>query len=261
MSSTTPTKAILFIGATGGCGRSALQHSLDAGHTCVALARTPSKLHDVFPSNKYPNLRVGQGNAHDKAAIVPLLAHPADPSRLVDHIIFSIGASFDMSKFALDDRDVCKKGIAALLDALAEARSALSPPSAAAAATAYPRFAFVSTTGISKFGCDLPIGMAPLYKTMFKIPLRDKEVAESMLTEAGGRGMQERWTMVRPSMLVGGGASDKKIRVGIEDPVKGWEAKSNGYTISREDVGKWIFQNLVQEQDEKWVRKTATISW
>ncbi len=52
--------------------------------------------------------------------------------------------------------------------------------------------------------------------------------------------LTDRFVVVRPSLLTNGKAGGgRKVRVGTEErPVV-------GYMISREDVGVWIFENLV----------------
>lgn len=73
---------------------------------------------------------------------------------------------------------------------------------------------------------------------------------------------QETSTIVRCSLLTNG-ESKKAIRVGIEDPKtgkeKGWNAY--GYTISREDAGKWIAENLVLERTVGYENKNIVITY
>ena len=69
----------------------------------------------------------------------------------------------------------------------------------------------------------------------------------------------EDFTIVRATWLVNG-ERDREIRVGIEDPKTGRESEAIGYTISREDAGWWIAENLVLKRDTKYLRKIATIT-
>ena len=71
---------------------------------------------------------------------------------------------------------------------------------------------------------------------------------------------QEAYTIVRASLLTNG-ESTKEIRVGIEDPKTGQESKAIGYTISREDTGKWIAENLVLERNAKYANKIVTVTY
>ena len=76
---------------------------------------------------------------------------------------------------------------------------------------------------------------------------------ERVLVENDERLLNGRWTVIRPSMLTDGPEVGlEKVRVSTEDlrsnkleeGEKG-EKVVVGYTVSREDVGKWIFERLV----------------
>ena len=97
--------------------------------------------------------------------------------------------------------------------------------------------------------------MVPLYKILLKIPHDDKKSMEDRLIES-----QESYTIVHPSFFIDG-KSINEVRVGIEDPKSGRESEAIGYTISREDVGKWIAENLVRERDAKYNNKIAMITY
>ena len=283
-------KAILFIGATGGCGLSALRRSLAAGHTCIALCRNPSRLTAHFSDGTPANLRIEQGNAHDVDALArclllpPPSAHPPDhpplsdpagaanaagPSRLVDTVVFSIGAYPTLR--GMDDPHVCEKGAKALLAALRRCREAVAGrgdddddddddnDNEDSPRPRRPRLVVVSSTGVTRHGRDVPLPLVPLYRLLLGTAHRDKRAMEAAVVASG-----EAWTVVRGSLYVGAGeaAPPRCVRVGVEDPVAGVvESRAVGYTISREDVGKWIFEHLIQESDARWVRKAATITY
>ncbi|CAF9916153.1 hypothetical protein IMSHALPRED_002993 [Imshaugia aleurites] len=86
-------------------------------------------------------------------------------------------------------------------------------------------------------------------------PHKDKQIMEDRLVESG-----ETYTIIRASLLVNGETS-KKIRVGIEDPKTGRESEAIGYTISREDTGKWVADNLVLQLDGKYVNKIVMVTY
>jgi hypothetical protein len=239
------TKAVAFLGASTGVGLSALKHTLAANHKCIALCRTPSKLTAIFPPESTPNLRIIEGNAHDVAAVSKCLQ--TEDGKLVDNIISTIGAKFITTKLTIDDPEVCRKGIAVLLEALTELRRN--------GATGKPHIVVCSTTGMSRFGRDIPYAMVPLYHVLLKVPHQDKTIMEDRLAESG-----ETYTIVRASLLVNG-ESTKKVRVGIEDPKTGRESPAIGYTISREDAGKWVADNLILKNEGKYVNKIATITY
>ena len=241
----THCKTVTFLGASTGVGLSALKHTLAAGHRCIALCRIPSKLTAIFPPDTTPNLQVVQGNAHDIAAVSGSLV--AEKGKLVDAIISTIGGKFILSKITIDDKDVCRKGITTILEALAQLRSG--------GATGRPHIVVGSTTGMSRFGRDVPFATIPMYHIMLKVPHEDKRVMEDRLVESG-----EAYTIVRASLLVDG-ETKKEIRVGIEDPKTGRESKAIGYTISREDTGKWVADNLVLQLNGKYVNRIVTVTY
>jgi len=247
-------KTILFLGATGGVALSALRRSLAANHTCICLVRTPSKLTNLLslgpqPSTLPPNLHIITGNAHSVPSLVSALTSPANPSSLPDIIISSIGGAFDFKSFGIDDPRVCERGIEALLQAIKEAR--------AKGATGNPQIVVVSTTGVSESGVrDVPLLMVPLYHVMLKEPHKDKKLLEKGVRESG-----ERFTIVRPSLLTDG-AEGGKVRAGVEDVKdRTVESQAVGYTISRADAGRWIFEEVVEGNGARWEGKAVTISY
>ena len=239
------TKTVAFLGASTGVGYAALTATLAAGHNCIAMCRRPSKLTDKLPQSEFPNLQVIEGNAHDGDAVRRLIT--AKNGRLVDQIVFTIGGAFDFWRFTIDDPEVCRNGMSTLLAAIDRARNSGS--------LGKPHILVCSTTGISKFGRDVPLLMVPLYHILLKVPHADKEIMESRLWDSG-----ENFTIVRASLLTDGD-SETPIRVGIEDPKTGRESSAIGYTISREDAGKWIANNVVLEPNSVYLNKIAMITY
>ena len=241
----TRSKTVAFLGASTGVGLSSLKHTLAAGHRCIALCRTPSKLTAIFPPETNPNLQVVQGNAHDIAAVSKCLV--AEKGKLVDAIVSTIGGKFIVSRMTIDDKEVCRKGMTTILETLAQLRSG--------GATGKPHIILGSTTGISRLGRDIPLAMILMYHYMLKDPHKDKQIMEDRLVES-----DEIYTIIRASLLVNGETS-KKIRVGIEDPKTGRESEAIGYTISREDTGKWVADNLLLKLDGKYVNKIVMVTY
>lgn len=63
------------------------------------------------------------------------------------------------------------------------------------------------------------------------------------------------WVIVRPSLLTDGPAlGERKVRVGRE------AKPAVGYTISREDVGGWIFDNFVKAGGS-WVGEKVSLTY
>lgn len=242
-------QTIAFIGATAGVGLATLKRSLAAGHQCIALCRNPSKLSKLLPDE--PNLTLVTGNAKDVAAVSQVVARPN--GHLVDQVVSTIGAGPALKwgfMPTIDDPEVCRKGMTALLTALDGLR--------AAGAYGKPQIIVCSTTGMSRFGRDVPYLMMPLYHVLLKLPHQDKTVMEGRLVDSG-----ELFTVVRCSWMSGcDGESDRPIRVGVEDPKTGREAgwDAIGYTISREDAGKWFSDHLVVHREARYLNKTVTIT-
>lgn len=237
------SKTIAFFGASTGVGLSALKHTLAAGHHCIALCRNPSKLTAIFPPSTTPNLKLVQGNARDVAAVSKCLV--ADNGKLVDEIISTLGSALT-STMGMEQPDICAKGMETLLAALTQLRRD--------GATGRPHIVSVGTTGMSRFGRDVPLLMIPVYATLVKNPIKDKKISEGLLVDSG-----ESYTIVHASMLTDG-ETNKKIRVGIEDPKKGRESMAIGYNISREDVGKWIADHLVLQLEGNYVQKIVVVT-
>jgi nucleoside-diphosphate-sugar epimerase len=239
----TSTKTFVFFGASGGVGLAALKNTLAASHKCVALLRTPSKLDAVFPAGTQNNLRIVQGNAHDVAAVSTCLRK--EDGTLADVVVSTIGGA-PTATFGMDDPDVCKKGMITLLEALAQLRRD--------GVTGSPHIVACSTTGMSKFGREVPLAVVPIYKWMLKAPRADKVVMEDRLVDSG-----ESFTIIRPSMLATS-KTGKPVRVGIEDPKKGPEHVEMGYIISKEDTGKWVSEHLVLQTEAQYTNKIVTLS-
>ncbi|MCJ1312560.1 hypothetical protein MMC25_006234 [Agyrium rufum] len=237
-------QTIAFFGASTGVGLSVLKTSLAEGSHCIALCRDPSKLTTVFPNTS--NLEIIEGNIHDTATIARCLR--TKEGRLVDGIVFTIGSKPKITyKIVSDDPTVCGAGMTKLIQTIAQLRSE--------GVTGQPWIVAVSTTGMSKYGRDYPLALFFIYKVLLSGAHEDKRVMEEALIDSG-----EDFTVVRCSLLTNG-ASDAMVRAGIEGPKTGLESKVIGYTISREDAGKWIAQNVMLGRDPKYLKKTASITY
>ncbi|KAI2636561.1 NAD(P)-binding protein [Hypomontagnella submonticulosa] len=246
----SPKKLIAFLGASGGVGLGALTRALAVGHTCMALCRSPSKLTDRFPAPQYPNLHVVPGNAHDSGAVAKCLVSPTEPGRLADAVVSSIGGAFQFQRMTLDDPHVCENGMTALLEAIAQVRKDHESEAW------NPRLTVVSTCGISAAGWDFPVLLLPMYRWVLKVPHEDKLRMEAHLTRRADE-LGYTYTVVRPSLLVDEPAPERKVRVGLgEEPAV-------GYTISRDDTGRWIYENLLDAGAPAGVfeNQIATITW
>ncbi|KAJ5902801.1 hypothetical protein N7495_003329 [Penicillium taxi] len=237
-------KTVAFFGASGGVGLAALQHTLNAGHKCIALCRTPSKLTAVIPEST-PNLKIIQGDAQDATAVSKCLL--ADDGNFVDIINSTIGSRPKLSFSVLEDPHICEKASKTLIESISRLRSA--------GVTGHPHIVTFSTTGLSKFGRDYPLSLYVVYAWLLKVPHDDKTIMEDTFVNSG-----EPFTIVRGSLLYDGGATTKKVRVGIEDVKTGRESEEIGYIISREDAGRWVAENLILRQEKVYLNKIAMIT-
>ncbi|SPO03100.1 uncharacterized protein DNG_05782 [Cephalotrichum gorgonifer] len=241
-------ETIAFLGATGGCGLAALARSLTASHPCVALCRNPSRLTTslaaLYPSAPTANLTIIEGNAHDASAVSRVVASPTDPTRLVDIVIFSIGNRPELKTMVNMDPTVCERGMTTLLSVLDDKVKSTT----GSVAARHPHIVALSSTGVGAHGRDYPVLLTPVYM-MLHTPHVDKRRMEDTL-KASRAGP---WTIVRPSLLKDGDlqgeaakGKGKDIRVGVEDLVKDEVvSREVGYFITRDDVGKWIYENIV----------------
>lgn len=82
---------------------------------------------------------------------------------------------------------------------------------------------------------------------MEAVVLDEAKSAESVISN---------FVMVRPSLLMNGKAlGGSKIRVGTD------AKPAVGYTIARDDVGLWMFGNLVQGDNSRYLGETPSITY
>jgi hypothetical protein len=183
------------------------------------------------------HLTVHTGNSKDAVAIAPaLLIH----NRPVDLILSAVGGAPKLGRFmvpTVDDPHVCSTTMDALVTAVRSLKSSTKPTVVA-----------ISSTGISDYGRDIPMAMVPLYHWMLAVPHADKKAMEVSLIEGvnstspafGG------FVGIRPSFLTDGVAKGvAKVKVGLEG-TKGVESLAVGYVVAREDVGNWIFEEVLK---------------
>ncbi|CAF9939934.1 MAG: hypothetical protein ALECFALPRED_008379 [Alectoria fallacina] len=231
---------IAFYGATGGCTLAALVPALKAGYDCTALARTPSKLSALLLEKGVPqsaidaHLTISKGdvfNAEDCKGTLTLNGRTADI--IISGVgVYSIGSEIT----------ICTTAANNVLSAL----PTLPPP----ASGKKPLFVALSSTGVSNGPRDVPLLFVPMYHWLLTNPHKDKRNMEKTIVE-----QTDNFVIVRPSLLTNGKAQGgKKVKVGTEErPVV-------GYLISREDVGLWMFENLVQGDGDRYAGQKVNIT-
>ncbi|KAI4155202.1 MAG: hypothetical protein LQ340_001155 [Diploschistes diacapsis] len=238
---------IAFFGATGGCANAALALALKTGYQCSALARTPQRLHEMLAAKEVPketidrNLQMVQGDVTHVETVKKVLFYRNQP---VSKILSGIGMapSLNISKM---DGTICQKSARTIIQALKELDFERKP-----------YFALISTTGISKGPQDVPLFCRPMYHWLLAVPLNDKRVVEELVIEADEEGKAFiGYTVVRPASLRDTKSKGmRNIRVGSEEkPVL-------GYFICRDDVGLWIFEELLKGDASRWYGQKPTIA-
>ena len=271
MSSTTSVKpTIAFFGATGACTNACLVHTLQAGHSAAALARTPSKLkkqllaQGLSEDTLSQQLTIIQGDALDVAATKRTLAAG---DGLVATIVSGLGGApkFNLSFSAplqiatLDNPTICETATKTLITALQQIY-AKKP----ALTANKPLVTYISTTGLTTGPADVPFSMRFLYHRMLALPHADKRKMEALYRNNMAESDQHKRMFrdvvgIRPTLLTGGeSASDgiglHKIRAGRE------QKPELGYSIRRADVGHWIFENVVKNGARGWEGEMVTLT-
>lgn len=100
---------------------------------------------------------------------------------------------------------------------------------------------------------------------MLTVPHADKKVMEEEIEKAKDEGVIREYVIMKPSLLMGEQRLGReKIRVGWEGKGKGGEEvfkPAVGYTISREDVGGFIFEEIIAKANEEHYGKKVSITY
>ena len=212
------------------------------------MARTPSKLtksllsKGISEATLSTNLRITKGDVKDIPTVKEaLVLEKKEADMIVSGIGSVIGSNMDMT--------ICQTAARSIIAALDE----LNP-------TSPPFITVISSTGVSKGPRDVPLVILPVYRVILSVPHKDKKIMEDVIVEAASRGEEKTkvikgYTIVRASLLNNKESSDqRKVRTGTEGE------PAVGCTISRHDVGKWIFEEVVKEEGKKWASQAVSIT-
>lgn len=205
------------------------------------------------------HLTIVQGNSKDPVKVTEALKVN---NVVADMILSGVGGvpvfKPNPLRPTLDDPTICQDTVSTILKALRELHS--NSESSQDKKKKKPTLVVISTTGISDAGRDVPFAMLPLYHWLLPIPHKDKKMMEQLLVEEikgdddnDASSAIENFVAVRPSLLTNGRALGfRAIRTGVIDS-KGKlnNSAAIGYTISRADVGGWIFEGLVEDKAGK----------
>ena len=124
-----------------------------------------------------------------------------------------------------------------------------------------PLVTAVSTTGMSAKR-DIPIAMIPLYHWLLPIPHADKKVMEESVEKAKAEGVIRDFVIVKASLLTDGKKLGlDKVRVGWEGGEADGKGPAVGYTVSREDVGGFIFEEVIHKSKAEYFGKKVTVTY
>jgi hypothetical protein len=206
-------------------------------------------------------LTIVQGNSKNEADMAKALQLNG---QVVDLIMSGIGAvpKFKNLMPTIEDPTICADTMTTLFKSLTAIRE--SSPSS----YKRPILVGISTTGISEFGRDLPLAMIPVYNVLASVPHADKKLMEKLIKTEGNKegGLLSGWVIVRASFLEMGtkDVGWEKLKVGVEENGKPMPKSAIGWTISRPDVGRWIYGALVQDKEgrmrERYLNKCVGIT-
>lgn len=221
------------------------------------VARTPSKLSRLLSVHSVPqeNLNIVEGNVKDPAAVTKTLL-----GRSI--IISGVGGlpKFTPNPFSptFDEPVVCQSAARNIVSCLQEIQKS------AGAEYKPPLLAVISTTGLDPKTPDLAWALVPLYKILLAIPHADKEVMEEVVV-AAPPGLLE-YVIVRPGFLTNGAAGQRTVKAGYEGRVQKGDGRWGdvkgvvpGYTMSRADVGGFLFEEVVTRGGGEWKGKKVSL--
>ncbi|TGZ78601.1 hypothetical protein EX30DRAFT_309848, partial [Ascodesmis nigricans] len=162
----------------------------------------------------------------------------------------------------LDQPEICHIAITTILTVLTNLITS-------SGATYNPRvLVALSSTGTSHVR-DVPLLLRPLYAWLLPVAHADKREMEREIDMVPD-GVLRGWVVVMPALLTDGGEpGEVKVRAGWEmkraEEVGGrWggvEGVAVGYTVSREDVGAWVFKEVVEREERGWWEKKVRLAY
>lgn len=219
------------------------------------VVRTPSKLTDLLKTRGVSadliskHLTIVQGNSKDPTKVAEVLKVN---NVVADMVVSGVGGlpifKPNPLRPTLDDPTICQDTVSTILGALRDLQSDSTQ------GKKKPTLVVVSSTGISDHNRDVPLAMLPFYHLMLSNPHKDKKMMEKLLVEEIRKDASsaiENFVAVRPTFLTDGRVLGfGAIRAGVDSPGK-FDKSAIGYSISRADVGGWIFEGLVEDKAGK----------
>ncbi|EMD00239.1 hypothetical protein BAUCODRAFT_145536 [Baudoinia panamericana UAMH 10762] len=229
------SRRVAFFGATGGCTNACLFNTLEGGHYASVLVRSPEKLQEQLKKRGISNnvvekrLHIVQGDVRDVETVKQVLRYGSEG---VDTIISGIGGIPTpqlsiIRPLTMTVPNICSAATETILRATAEAD--LDPQ---------PLLVVISANGVlNDSPRDYPLVLTPLYRWLLNGVYDDKRQMEATLKSAKPKGG---YLVLRPAVLSDApGKGLEAVRQGTaEHPVV-------GFGISREDVGLWMYEKLI----------------
>ncbi|KAG9497318.1 hypothetical protein J7337_012113 [Fusarium musae] len=255
-----------FIGACGATLRHVLAWTLLDGHKAAALVRDELKLKKtlldlgVSEEIQQSQLIVVTGSSRDVSTVRSLLLN--DPEIIFSGITSTWKLRFNLfHPIAMDDATVTGDSAAAVIQALKDLVSTNSISNS-------PIYAPISSTGHGSRR-DQPLSLIPLYWWLLKEAQADTAALERVTREAATQKQSclGGYIMLRPPLLTDGEMKGTaKVHTGWiwEDDVlrKSDEQEAGikvGYTISRMDLARWMFEELIQGDFQRWNGKSVNL--
>ncbi|KAH1270736.1 hypothetical protein KXW98_002532 [Aspergillus fumigatus] len=243
--------------------------TLPGGYRAAALVRDGSKLRKILSvlgvSSEIveSQLIITEDSSRDVKTVVRLLR--SDPDLIFSGVTslpkFSINP---LRPIGMQDATIIGDSAIALIDALRELRSTGGLSNA-------PLYIPISSVGHSSQR-DQPLLSIPLYLWLLPIAQEDTAVLEKVVRKAATEANSPLggYVMLRPPLLTHGKMKGREsVRVGWiwedeafknqdEEEEEGIKIK---WTISRLDLAKWMFEELVQGDAHKWKGKCVYLTY
>ncbi|GAB5590675.1 hypothetical protein Unana1_05575 [Umbelopsis nana] len=210
---------VTVLGASKGCARAMVVDALAQENNTLEftlLVRNPDKVE--YTDEQKAKINWIKGDALDQAVV-----HSAIKG--ADVVVTSLGSAMDLAKRKMLNPGLCANGMKVLLEAAAALDTSDRPK----------RMVVLSTTGLEGMR-EVPLLFRPMYHFLLHEPHEDKLNMETLVIN---NTVIDSWIIVRPSLLTDG-AKTGKYR--FNENIK-------GYTISRNDVGHFLYSQCLEEQN------------
>ncbi|KAI8096577.1 uncharacterized protein BX664DRAFT_324309 [Halteromyces radiatus] len=222
------TLRVAVLGGSKGCARHMVAQGLETGkYEFILLVRNPDQVD--YNEEQKAKLTLIKGDALDASAVKQTVEG-------CDLVVFAIGSTITAT-FKMTHPGLCQKGMNVLLNVI---KGMEHPPK---------RLIAVTTTGAMD-PKEVPLLFRPLYHWALAEPHADKREVENSIQSSSH---PFDWIIVRPSLLTDGALTQH------------YRAESNrlvGYTISRQDVGHFLLnQCLDDDEAKKWINNYVVVTY